>query len=562
MQTGTRMPSLDRQTLFVAGISVAVSGYIAIALAFQRSAAGNPFSIPIFRHLILFQDYYALLPFAGILALALLAPVRVLGLLMASWCGRNVWAVALATTAVLAVGTHAVYHNHPLSMDEYSQLFQSAIFAEGRLTGQIPPALIDWLVPPRMQGWFMRVSAANGTIVSAYWPGFSLLLTPFTALGVPWLLNPLIGGATVLVMHRIALVLFDDLESAGLVVLLTLASPAVTINALSYYAMPAHLLASALYVLLLLNPTPRRALLAGLVGSLALVLHNPAPHLLFGLPWIAWLACRPAGLGERLRILGALFAGYLPLCLLLGWGWPFFLQSFSIQQPVASIANPASAGRMLLDSLQAVTGALQGGGLGTQLLGLCKLWIWAVPGLVAVAALGAWRMRRGHGYWLAMIGSALLTYFAYFLVRFDQGHGWGYRYFHAAWLVLPLLAAGALARDGNAPSPLRSYLAGCAVLSLAILTAFSALLVESFVARHLAQSPGAPGGKVRVVIVTPSVGYYIWDLAQNDPFLRNEFIQLSSRGAQADRDMMARNFPQYRLLVTELRGTVWGIAQP
>lgn len=555
------MPALDRQTLLVAGVSVAISGYIALTLSFQRSAASDPFGIPIFRHMVLFQDFNVLLPFVGILLLALLAPSRALGLLAASWCGRNVWAVALVTTVVLAVGTHVVYHNHPLSMDEYSQLFQSAIFAEGRLTGQVPPALVDWLVPPRMQGWFMRVSAANGAIVSAYWPGFSLLLAPFTALGVPWLLNPLIGGATILVVHRIALALFDDVESAGLAVLLTIASPAVTINALSYYAMPAHLLASALYVLLLLKPTPRRALLAGLIGSLALALHNPAPHLLFALPWIVWLACRPAELGERLRILGALFAGYLPLCLLLGWGWPFFLQSFSLQQPVAAVANPAGAGRMLANSLQAIMSWGPGAGMGTQLLGLCKLWIWAVPGLIAVAALGAWRLRRGQGYWLAMIGSALLTYFAYFFVRFDQGHGWGYRYFHAAWLALPLLAAGA-ASDKRAASPLQGYLAGCAALSLAILTTLSAMQVERHVARHLSQSPAVAGGSARVVIVDPSVGYYTWDLSQNDPYLRNEVIRLTSRGAQPDRDMMAKNFPQYRLLGADWRGTVWGVAAP
>lgn len=559
MQSGLRAPALDRQTLLVAGTSIAVSGYIALTLAFQRSAAGDPFGVPIFRYLVLFQDYYALLPFVGILALALLAPVRALGALAASWCGQNVWVVALATTAALCAGTHAVYHNHPLSMDEYTQLFQSKIFSEGRLTGQFPPALVDWLVPPRMQGWFMRVSAENGAIVSAYWPGFSLILTPFTALGAPWLLNPLIGGATILVMHRIALALFDDAESAGFVVLLTLASPAVTINALSYYAMSAHLLASALYVLLLLKPTPRRALLAGLLGSLALVLHNPAPHLLVALPWIVWLAMRPAGIHERLRILGALVAGYLPLCVLLGWGWPFFLESFSRQQPLANIASPGDAGRMTLNSLQAIAASAPLSGLGVQLLGLCKLWIWAVPGLVAVAALGAWRLGRREGFWLAMIGSALLTFFAHFLVRFDQGHGWAYRYFHAAWLVLPLLAAGA-ALDKRAASPLRDYLAGCAVLSLAILTTFSALQVEHHISRHLSQFPTAAKGSARVVIINR--GYYSWDLAQNDPFLRNTLIRLYSRDPQLDLEMMRKNFPQYQLLGSDRRGSVWGSARP
>jgi hypothetical protein len=245
--------------------------------------------------------------------------------------------------------------------------------------------LLDWLTPPWLQGRFIRMSAASGATVSGYWPGFSLLLTPFTTLGVPWLLNPLIGGATVLVMHRLALVLFEDTESAGLVVLLTIASPAVTINALSYYAMPAHLLASAVYVLLLLRPTPCRALLAGLVGSLALVLHNPAPHLLFALPWIVWLAWCPGRVADRLRLLGALFVGYLPLCLLLGWGWQFLLEGFTYGQTVAEIATPGRAGRMLLNNLQSILGWPSVTVRGGQLLGLCKLWIWAVPGLLAVA---------------------------------------------------------------------------------------------------------------------------------------------------------------------------------
>lgn len=548
------LPSLDRQTLLVAGIGIALSVCIAIVLSFLRSDVGNSFEIPAFRHLILFQDLYALPPFIAILALGLLAPVRALGIHVTSWCGRHIWMVAAVTTAALMIGTHVVYHNHPLSMDEYSLLFQSTIFSEGRLTGQFPPPLLDWIAPPWL---FIRMSAETGAVVSSYWPGFSLLLTPFTALGIPWLLNPLIGGATILVMHRLALELFGDVESAGYVVLLTLASPAVTINALSYYAMPTHLLASALFVLLVLRPTPLRALFAGLVGSLALTLHNPVPHLLFASPWIVWLAFRP----DRIRILGALTAGYLPLCLLLGWAWPFFLDTVAHGSTVAAIASPAGAGRMLMNSVQSIVGWASETGRTGQLLGLCKLWIWAVPSLVAVAALGAWRLRGKQGYWLAMIGSALLTYLAYFVVRYDQGHGWGFRYFHAAWLALPLLAAGATQEKGGG-SPLHGYLAGSAVLSLAILTTLSALQVEHFIARHLSQVPITAKGSARIVILDRTTGYYTWDLAQNDPFLRNPVLRLISRNPQLDREMMARNFPQYELLQSDRRGTVWGIPFP
>jgi hypothetical protein len=356
-------------------------------------------------------------------------------------------------------------------------------------------------------------------------------------------------------MHRLALTLFGSIESAGFVVLLTLGSPAFTINALSFYSMPAHLLASAVFALLLLRPTPPRALLAGLVGSLALVLHNPVPHLLFAAPWFVWLARRP----DRVKILAALLAGYLPLCLLLGLGWSFFLQGFSQGSTAAAVASADEAGRVLRNSVQSFVGWPNDASILGQLLGLCKLWIWAVPGLLIVAAMGAWRMRGERGFWQALIGSVLLTYCAFFLVRFDQGHGWGFRYFHSAWLALPLLAAAAT-QASAAPSLLRAYLSGCAVLSLAILTTLAALQAEHFVARHLSQLPVAANGEARVIIIDYRIGYYPWDLAQNDPFLRNPVIWLISRDPQRDREMMAKRYPRYSLLGSERRGTVWGIA--
>jgi hypothetical protein len=553
------VPRLDRQTLIVAGVSIAITAYIGLVLAYLRSDIQNPFNVPVFRHLIFFQDYYALLPFAGILALALLSPVRALGVHAAALCARHAGWVALAATAALAAGTQLVYHNHPLSMDEYALVYQSTIFSEGRLTGQYPAALLDWLAPPWQHTRFIRMSAETGATVSGYWPGMSLLLTPFTALGVPWLLNPLLGGATLLVMHRLALAIFGDTENAGYAVLLTLASPAVTINALSYYSMPGHLLANAIFALLLLRPTPGRALLAGLVGSVALVLHNPPPHILFALPWIAWLALR----SDRVKLLGALAAGYLPLCLVLGWGWAYFLESqastAAAGAAAGSLATPAGAVEMLMGRIRGFVGWTSETGSGGQLYSLAKLWVWAVPGLLSVAALGAWRLRKETGFWLALIGSALLTYFAYFLVRFDQGHGWGFRYFHSAWLALPLLAIAAC-RAAAAPAALRSYLAGCAVLSLAILSTLHALHVEHFIARHLSQVPVAAAGDARVVILNR--GYYTWDLAQNDPFLRNAPIMLYTRNPQLDLEMMRKHFPRYQLLHSDHRGSVWGLARP
>jgi hypothetical protein len=62
-----------------------------------------------------------------------------------------------------------------------------------------------------------------------------------------------------------------------------------------------------------------------------------------------------------------------------------------------------------------------------------------------------------------------------------------------------------------------------------------------------------------VLIVNPAGGYYAWDLPQNDPFLRNQPIRLTSAGAARDAAMMAARFPAYRLLGSDRRGSVWGV---
>ena len=79
-----------------------------------------------------------------------------------------------------------------------------------------------------------------------------------------------------------------------------------------------------------------------------------------------------------------------------------------------------------------------------------KLWLWAVPGLLILALVGLARARSDIRIRL-MAWSAALTFFAYLFLPADQGHGWGYRYFHSVWFVLPLLAVLSIW-----PSPIRS----------------------------------------------------------------------------------------------------------
>jgi hypothetical protein len=464
------------------------------------------------------------------------------------WVGEHPGRVAVATAVTLSAGALLIYQNHPLAMDEYAQLFQSQVFAAGHLSGQFPAPLLDWLIPAGFQNFFFFVSKQTGAVASAYWPSFALLLTPFSFLGIAWACNPVISALTLVVIHRLAMRLFADRETAGLAVLLTVGSPVFFANGISYYSMPAHLLANALFALLLSEPTPRRAFAAGIAGSVALTLHNPVPHILFALPWLIWLTLHP----QRTRLLGSVAAGYAPLCLLLGVGWFWF----TTELKQANLDNVTAASTQL-EQMRWVSAAFSlpdKSVLLARLIGVAKIWLWAVPGLLVLAAAGTWR-RWDNVICRLIFYSALCTFIGFLFVPVDQGHGWGFRYFHSAWLALPLLAAGSL-RDEET----RLLIVKCALVTLVFGVGLRAWQIHDFIAADLRQVPAYTGSEHRVVILDTSFAYYGADLVQNDPWLRSNEIRMITRGVEDDAAMMREHFPELHRVFEDKYGTVWSAA--
>src|SRR5580704_10790087 len=241
---------------------------------------------PIFRDLLTRYDFHA-----AWLALVICIsagfwrrPAPLLRLV--DFIGRHPAGIALATAAALGVGALVIYHDYPLSMDEYAAVFQSKVFASGAVAAQVPPDLVDWLVVRGFNGVFLVGSAQTGRVIEAYWPGFALLLAPFQFLRAPWLCNASLSGLSTFLIYWITLEITANRRAAGWAMLFALASGAFLAGGISYYSMQAHLTANLLSVALLIRPSTKRALAAGLVGSLALILHNPLPHALFAVPWI------------------------------------------------------------------------------------------------------------------------------------------------------------------------------------------------------------------------------------------------------------------------------------
>lgn len=485
------------------------------------------------------------------------------------------WLWALGVLGVCAVGAVTVYHDCPLCMDEYMPFFQAKVFAAGKLWGQFPPALMPWLVIPH---FFSVSSAATGRVVSSYWPGFALLLTPFMKGGVPWLLNPLLGAGTFLLVGYYAKKIFADNRTAAWALLFTVASPVILVNSISYYSMPAHLFLNLLYATLFLEDRAGRMVAAGFVGSLALVLHNPVPHTLFAIPWLAWAAWRPG----RLKRLGCLLLGYLPCIVLLGFGWvwvekvvaaggPGLHEAVGQAKHVVQAAGPAIHSGSLLDRLlKLLLAAPLAKFLGVfvlpdmqilkwRFIALLKMFVWAVPGLPILALFGV-RKIRGNVHLQLWLCSGVLTFVGYMFVPFDQGHGWGYRYFYSAWLVLPLLAAAFLASPLQEGVSWKKMLAAVSLCSLVFGTCLRFYQVNQFISEHLAQLPHVDNGKRELCFVDFSAsGYYTRDLIQNDPFLRDPVIYLVRRGTGKDKEMLARYFPSARKKASQGLDTVWEI---
>lgn len=521
----------------------------------------EPLRLRIFAYYLRTQDIAGSALLIAIVAAACLPGTRGHALALVAALGRRPWAVAAATFVLLCAGTLFVHHNHALTQDDYQALFQSRVFAAGRLTGQFPPELLEYLIPFHYRDRFVVASAATGQVASNYWPGFSAILAPFSLIGAPWACNPLLASLSLVLMARLAVRLSGAAEAGGWAMLLALASPQFTATAITYLSMSAHLLANLVFAWLLLEPSRRRLVLAGLIGSVALVLHQPVPHLLFALPWIVWLACRPGG-RANLLLLGA---GYAPLVLLAGFGWALFLREI---QSASLWMAPFPADGDFLDRLGNFVWLWQmklGWAfrlphpdlLRARLGELVRLWAWAVPGLPALAAAGWWLARRDlHPRLLGL--SFASTALGYLLVTYEQGHGWGARYYHSAWGALPVLGACALVLARPvAAAPLRGYVASAALLSLALATALRGWQIHEDVGAQLDRRPPVLPSVRQIAFIPFDYENYSADLVQNDPFLRDPVITLLSRGQENDTRVVRERFPQARRIVGEPRGQVW-----
>jgi hypothetical protein len=234
-----------------------------------------------------------------------------------------------------------------------------------------------------------------------------------------------------------------------------------------------------------------------------------------------------------------------------GLGW------LVLRADVASMAHGASALSGVADGVFVWPSIAL---LNMRAAALVKMWLWAVPGLFVFAVLG--RLRYRSNRWVRLlIQSVIVTFAGYLFVRFDQGHGWGYRYFHSAWGAIPILAGCAMTGKHGSVSAaqprLIAFAGAAAILNLTIVMPFQMRQINEFISQHLAQLPPPTRPGNNVYFVHPRGGFYVADMVQIDPRLRQRGLILVSHGTDSDAQLIRHNWPDAVQIATARAADQW-----
>src|SRR6202042_496967 len=110
-----------------------------------------------------------------------------------------------------------------------------------------------------------------------------------------------------------------------------------------------------------------------------------------------------------------------------------------------------------------------------------------------------------------------------------------------AWGVLPILAGCAMEERPPISGRFISLVGASAILSLLLMIPLQMNQIEHFIAEHTAQLGPAIRPGNNVYFIHPLGGFYVADMIQFDPLLRNQDLLLVSHGAQLDAQLIQRN---------------------
>ncbi|HSI86531.1 MAG: hypothetical protein ACAI35_21045 [Candidatus Methylacidiphilales bacterium] len=459
--------------------------------------------------------------------------------------------MAAIALLVCLVGTYVVFLNYPLCMDEYMADVQSRMYLAGKIKVPVPE---EWIPFTRsITPSFMTLLPVDNTWVGPYLPVCSILRAPFVAMNAQALFNPLLQAGTVLLGAAIARRLWPAPEQANeaavVAAVMLLFSVQAEVMAMTPYAMTSHLFFSLLWLYYFLQPGWPKWILAPLAGVLAMGLHQWVVHALFVTPFLVRLV-----LAGRWRMTA--------------WYALIYLSSLALWHKwylISRVAETKNPGKVLsfFDFPSIVSTIIMGMSQG-------RFIAWHMVGMFVLGMMGAtvaWsvsyrRASRGDvadSNLSAKTGGVpastyeilqdltlgiFITTMLYLCFRLAQGHGWGYRYYHAIIGNFVLLAvAGWFVLRAHAPWKAVASWATVSLVSIAVIFPYFCFQAHGTTAPFAKAQAIIASQPSQVIVVPDDVIWYGRDLIRNDPLFREGPILVSRMMLSEEKEAELRKRP-------------------
>lgn len=407
-------------------------------------------------------------------------------------------AVVVGVFAITAFGTHFVCHDYALSADEFMADFQARIFLRGKIAAPLPAQWFDAVrvIKPTYVDYF----PATHEWKSTYLPVYAAMRAVFQGVYLQSFLNPSLAVLTVLALYGAARNIWpNEKQNAFVAVLLLAGSAQFLVMAMTAYSMSAHLALNTVWLWLYSRPDRRRFYLAPIVGVLAIGLHQPIVHALFVTPFLLRLV-----LDRKWSAVSIFGFIYLLGCVV----WYVWRLKFS--PPVAG--QTASFFRLWNPKMLVI-----------QPMDLLLVIGWSALATPLLALLGSGRIFSERPIIRDAALSCLLTFGFYYFFYLDQGHGWGYRYFHGTLSCLILVAVGGWEALVEKTSERKAWNFLCAAVAVSLFIALPLRCwqAEGFIRPFANTAEYLHSRSAKVVGLDPRLAWYSADLIRNDPFLED-----------------------------------------
>ena len=415
--------------------------------------------------------------------------------------------VMIGVFAITALGTRFVCHDYALSADEFMADFQARIFLRGKIAAPIPAQWLDAVrvIKPTYADYFPATQEWKAT----YLPVYAALRAIFQGLYLQSFLNPCLAVATALALYGTARNIWPNEKQNALVAILLLTGSAqFLVMAMTAYSMPAHLAFNTVWLWLYSRPERRRFYLAPIIGVLAIGLHQPIVHALFVTPFLLRLVWQRKW--SAVSVFGLVY--------LLGCAaWYAWRMKFS---PPA-VGQAASFLRLWNPKMLVI-----------QPMDLLLLIGWSALATPLLAVLGLGRILREQPIVRDAALSCCLTFGFYYFFYLDQGHGWGYRYFHGTLSCLVLVAVAGWKALLEKAGEQRSHNFLCLALAASLFVALPLRCwqAEGFIRPFAKAAEYLHSRRANVVGIDPRFAWYAADLIRNDPFLEDRPVVVALVG--------------------------------